>query len=132
MDTITKAAVRNLVESPARASKGSPVYAKQLAAGLAGARALGSDAYAYGIELALASRKETLRRDTLWQRKWGANVSKRPGRGNHHDSWATREGYIRCSGDYRDYMEYAYTRLADHPNWQFGSAPRQWRRKDAI
>ena len=59
------------MESPARASKGNPVYAKQLVIALAGAKALGSDAHAYGVELALACRKDTLQRDTLWQRKWG-------------------------------------------------------------
>jgi|11BtaG_2_1085332.scaffolds.fasta_scaffold07401_5 hypothetical protein len=132
MDTITKAAVRNLVESPARASKGNPVYAKQLVAALAGAKALGSDAHAYGVELALACRKATLKRDTLWQRKWGTRVSSRPGRGNHHDSWATREAYVRCSGSHRDYLEYAQTRLAEHPNWQFGTVIQRWSRKDSL
>lgn len=132
MDTITKAAVRNLVESPARASKGNPVYAKQLVTALAGAKALGSDAHAYGVEVALACRKDTLQRDTLWQRKWGANVSKRPSRGNHHDSWATREAYVRCSGDYTDFIEYAKTRLAEHPNWQFGPVIQRWSRKDSL
>ena len=132
MDTITKAAVRNLVESPARGSKGSLVYAKQLVAALAGAKALGSEAHAYGVELALACRKATLKRDTLWQRKWGTSVSRRPGRGNHHDSWAAREGYVRCSGNHLDYMEYAQTRLAEHPNWQFGPVIQRLTRKDSL
>jgi len=96
VDTITEAAVRQLVESPARASKGNPVAARQLVAALAGAKALGSDAYAYGIELALACRKDTLKRDTEWQRYWGSKVSRRPARGNHHDSWSIRERYVRC------------------------------------
>lgn len=121
MDTITQAAVRQLVESPARASKGNPVAARQLVAALAGAKALGSDAYAYGIELALACRKATLRRDTEWQREWGASVSKRPGRGNHHDSWTIREGYVRCDSGTRHrtgYQSYADTVLDTHPQWE--------------
>ena len=121
MDTITEAAVRQLVESPARASKGNRVAARQLVAALAGAKALGSDAYAYGIELALACRKATLKRDTEWQREWGASVSKRPGRGNHHDSWTIREGYVRCDANIRPrngYQSYADTVLDAHPQWE--------------
>ena len=121
MDTITEAAVRQLVESPARASKGNRVAARQLVAALAGAKALGSDAYAYGIELALACRKATLKRDTEWQREWGSSVSKRPGRGNHHDSWTIREGYVRCDANIRHrngYQSYADTVLDTHPQWE--------------
>jgi hypothetical protein len=121
VDTITEAAVRQLVESPARASKGNPVAARQLVAALAGAKALGIDAYAYGIELALACRKATLKRDTEWQCEWGASVSKRPGRGNHHDSWAIREGYVRCDANIRHrngYQAYADTVLDTHPQWE--------------
>ena len=131
MDTITEAVVRQLVESPARASKSNRVAARQLVAALAGAKALGSDAHAYGIELALACRQATLKRDTEWQREWGSKVSKRPSRGNHHDSWATRESYVRCSGRYPDYIEYAHGVLADHPNWESGKYG-GLKRKDAI
>jgi len=41
------------------------------------------------------------------QRKWQVSVSKNPKKGNHHDSWALREQYMRCHGSYRDYMAYA-------------------------
>jgi hypothetical protein len=41
------------------------------------------------------------------QRNWGSKVSRRPQRGNHHDSWATREAYVRCHGDYSDYIHYS-------------------------
>lgn len=119
MDTITQAAVRQLVESPARASKGNRVAARQLVAALAGAKALGSDAYAYGIELALACRKATLRRDTEWQREWGMKVSRRPHRGNHYDSWAARETYVRCSNKHpSDFQSHANTVLDSHPQWE--------------
>mgnify|MGYP005991720585 CR=1 FL=1 len=122
MDTITQAAVRQLVESPARASKGNRVAARQLVTALVGVReALGSDAHAFGVELALVCRKATLKRDTLWQREWGASVSKRPGRGNHHDSWAIREGYVRCDNNIRHrngYQSYADTVLDTHPQWE--------------
>jgi hypothetical protein len=130
MDTTTQYAVRQLVESTARASKGNPVAARQLVAALAGAKALGSDAYAYGIELALACRKDTLSRDTVWQRKWGTKVSRRVARGNHHDSWAIREGYMRCSGRYGDYLGYAHSVLTDHPDWERGRSVIQ--RKNRI
>lgn len=33
--------------------------------------------------------------DTVQQRKWQTNVSRRPARGRHHDSWAIREKYVR-------------------------------------
>jgi hypothetical protein len=33
---------------------------------------------------------------TRTQRKWQTNVSRRPQRGNHHDSWSIRESYVRC------------------------------------
>ena len=131
VDTTTMVAVRQLVESPARASKGNRVAARQLVIALAGIKGMGSDAYAYGIELALACRKATLKRDTEWQREWGTKVSKRPSRGNHHDSWATRESYVRCSGRYTDYIEYAQGALADHPNWEYGPYNR-WQRKVTI
>lgn len=41
------------------------------------------------------------------QRRWQCRVSKNPKKGNHHDSWALREQYMRCSGTYSDYMPYA-------------------------
>ena len=45
-------------------------------------------------------------------------MSKRPSRGNHHDSWATREAYVRCSGSYRDYEEPEYEgSLAECEEW---------------
>lgn len=31
------------------------------------------------------------------QRHWQTNVSRRPQRGRHHDSWSIREKYVRCS-----------------------------------
>lgn len=46
-------------------------------------------------------------RQQLWQREWGSKVSRRPQRGNHHDSWATREAYVRCHGDYSDYIGFS-------------------------
>jgi hypothetical protein len=35
---------------------------------------------------------------TLAQRSWQTKVSRRPARGNHHDSWSIRESYVRYSG----------------------------------
>ncbi len=31
------------------------------------------------------------------QRQWQSKVSRRPQRGRNHDSWSTREEYVRCS-----------------------------------
>ena len=132
MDTITEAAVRQLVESPARASKGNRVAARQLVTALVGVReALGSDAHAFGVELALACRKDTLRRDTLWQRKWGREVSRRPHRGNHYDSWAAREKYVRCdTRRTNEFQSFADTVLDTHPQWERNEYG-HLRRKDA-
>ena len=33
---------------------------------------------------------------TVTQRKWQSKVSRRPQRGNHHDSYQIRERYVRC------------------------------------
>ena len=130
MDTTTKFAIRQLVESPAGSSKGNPVAARQLVIALAGIKGMGSDAYAYGVELALAARKATLRRATERQREWGTKVSRRVVRGNHHDSWSMREGYVRCSGHYIDYLEYAHSILTNHPDWERGRCGLQ--RKNRI
>lgn len=130
MDTTTQYAIRQLVESSAGSSKGNPVAARQLVIALAGIKGLGSDAYAYGVELALAARKATLVHDTQRQREWGTKVSKRVARGNHHDSWPTREAYVRCSGRYSDYLEYAHSMLTNHPDWERGRCGLQ--RKNRI
>ena len=82
MDTNTKFAIRRLVESPAKGSKGNVGSAKELAIALKGIKSMGSDAYAYATQVALVARKSTLQRATLWQRQWGTQVSKRIGRGN--------------------------------------------------
>ena len=121
MDTITAAAVRQLVESPARASTFNRVSARQLAIALAGVRkALGSDAHAYGVQVALAARKSWLRYETIQQRQWGMEVSRRPHRGNHHDSWAAREQYVRCDRNHRndEFQSFADTVLDSHPKWE--------------
>mgnify|MGYP003135450638 FL=1 len=117
MDTMTRIAIRRLVESPAKGSKDNVISAKELALVLRAAKNMGSDAHAYATQIALDARRHTLKRNTLWQRKWGTKVSKRVGRGNHNDSWAIREGYVRCSGSWSDYIEYAHSKLMNHPNW---------------
>lgn len=45
--------------------------------------------------------------ETIQQRKWQSKVARTPIHGRHHDSWATRESYVRCHGDYSDYMPYS-------------------------
>jgi len=113
-----QAVVKGMVESPARASKGNPVAARQLATALSVAKTWDTEAYAYAIELARACRKDTLRIATHWQRKWGAGVSRRVGRGRHDDSWAIREKYVRCGSRHNDYLGYAHSVLASHPAWE--------------
>lgn len=46
----------------------------------------------------MAKRAEHRRWLTVTQRRWQANVSRRPARGRHHDSWSIRERYVRCNG----------------------------------
>lgn len=46
-------------------------------------------------EIILAKRAERRVQDTLRQRKWQTNTSRRPARGRHHDSWSIREKYVR-------------------------------------
>ena len=67
------------------------------------AAALWRDAKAKGYEEIFlaewrAKREGWMRDLTLRQRSWGTRVSRRPQRGNHHDSWAIRERYVRCTG----------------------------------
>lgn len=42
------------------------------------------------------------------QRRWQSSVSKNPCKGRNHDSWATREAYVRCHGRYTDHLPYAH------------------------
>jgi len=57
----------------------------------------------------LAKRYEWLNWLTVGQRKWQSTVSKNPAKGNHHDSWALREQYVRCNRtSYRDFLDYAH------------------------
>lgn len=132
MDTTTMFAIRQLVESPARGSKGNVVASKQLALALRAVRAMGQDAYEYALAIVLANRQGALATATAWQREWGSRVSKRPGRGNHHDSWAIREKYIRCHGSDTDYIGYSNRVLTEHPGWEVTGLVRYPRRKDRI
>jgi hypothetical protein len=117
MDTITQDALMRMIDGSA-GGKGNVLDSKYLALVLKTAKGISPDAYEYTLGIALAKRRSILARDTEWQRKWGTTVSKRPSRGNHHDSWATRERYVRCYGDYGDYLPYAHSVLVNHPDWE--------------
>jgi len=54
-------------------------------------RMFGEHARALILELRADNRQK--RMNSQW--KWQHNVSRRPQRGNHHDSWQMREGYMR-------------------------------------
>jgi len=71
-----------------------PVSAKKTALALRLAKSEGVATYVMAVHYALERRRERLTHDTLVQRKWQTNVSRRPQRGNHHDSWAIREKYV--------------------------------------
>jgi len=45
--------------------------------------------------LVLDKRRKYKEWVTIEQRHWQSKVSRRPQRGNHHDSWSIREKYIR-------------------------------------
>lgn len=58
----------------------------------------------------LDARRQNLRGMILIQRDWGTKVSRRPQRGNHHDSWAMREAYVRADGtSYAVHLPYAHS-----------------------
>lgn len=48
------------------------------------------------LSIALRKRADWLEWLTVTQRKWQSAVSRRPQRGEHHDSWDIREYYVRC------------------------------------
>lgn len=67
------------------------------------------ESYGYGLgKLARAIVRDKRRANVAWvtrtQRSWQGKVARRKSHGRHHDSWATREMYVRCHGDTRDYL----------------------------
>lgn len=74
----------------------SPIALKSTALALRIARQYGPEVEARVLAAILHARREWLKWKTLTQRKWQTNVSRRPQRGNHHDSWEIRERYVRC------------------------------------
>lgn len=61
---------------------------------------------AYLLRLLVDARAAWKARETVNQRRWQSNVSRRPARGRHHDSWAIREQYVR-GGTWGDYLAVA-------------------------
>jgi hypothetical protein len=61
---------------------------------------------AWLIRLIMDERAEWRRWLTDVQRTWQTRVSRRPMRGNHHDSWAIRESYVR-GGNWTDHMQHS-------------------------
>lgn len=59
------------------------------------------------IRTILDERAEWKRYLQRQQRAWQSRCSRRVVRNNHHDSWAAREGYVRCSDERRDYYAYS-------------------------
>lgn len=79
---------------------------------------------AYGrpaLEAILSKRQARRTADILKQRKWQTSVSRRPQRGNHHDSWLIREQYVtgRYSVSNRDaeLLWYSTHPEAFRPKW---------------
>lgn len=70
---------------------------KRTALALRLAKQYGPDMYALVLDAALVRRAEWRTHQVLSQRKWQTNVSRRPARGRHHDSWQIREKYVRYS-----------------------------------
>lgn len=71
-----------------------PVSAKKTALALRLAKSEGVATYIIAMHYALERRKARLVWETMNQRKWQTSVSRRPQRGNHHDSWSIREKYV--------------------------------------
>lgn len=63
----------------------------------------GTEDFEWVRERIMEVRNEWLTWLTLQQRKWQTNVSRRPQRTKHHDSWAGRESVVR-GGHYTDYL----------------------------
>lgn len=61
------------------------------------AKELGPIEYDQILGAVIERRKAWRTHQTLSQRKWQTNTSRRPQRGRHHDSWSIREKYVRCT-----------------------------------
>jgi hypothetical protein len=73
-----------------------------------------SEQRAFILRTILDERAEYLKWLTIGQRDWQSKVGRTPQKGRHHDSWAMREGYVRCKGSYGDYLEYAHEQQLAH------------------
>jgi len=62
-------------------------------------------------DVAMGYLREAMRTNLNWQTTtqahWRTNVSRRPQRGRHHDSWQLREKYARGTNNDRIYADYA-------------------------
>jgi hypothetical protein len=76
-----------------------------------------TDKYESVRRMILDARSEWVDYLSRSQRGWQSKVSNKPWKGNHHDSWAMREGYVRCHGSYTDYIKYAHEKQLEH-GWQ--------------
>jgi hypothetical protein len=74
------------------------------------------DDYQWALSEIMAKRAEYKLDIQRTQSSWATKVSRRPQRGNHHDSWAAREKYVRCSASYLETPRYLPPNLALHPN----------------
>lgn len=89
---VTLETLRRMVKPTGHASdRKSTAYALRLA------RLEGLDVYEQVLAHALAERAQWRALLGKWQREWQSRTSRRPQRGRHHDSWAIRERYVRCS-----------------------------------
>lgn len=76
----------------------SVVAARKLAIVLQAAKATDDMTYHYVRGIARFHMRNRLEQATITQRQWQTKVSRRPQRGNHHDSWSIREKYVTCKG----------------------------------
>ena len=89
----------------------APVDNRRNALALKLARQLGC--YDEVVAIIKQRRARWLTWHTLRQRQWATNVSRRPQRGRHHDSWAIRESYVRADGsDYSKHLPYGHAKRA--------------------
>lgn len=75
----------------------NPTDLKATAFALRLAKSLSPDVYANVLAHAIQGRAEWRKWKLMTQRDWQTKVSRRPARGNHHDSWSIRERYVRCA-----------------------------------
>lgn len=74
----------------------SAVDNKRNAYAIRAAKSVSPEVHARVLKAVAKARKSWYEWNLTNQRVWAVKVSRRPQRGNHHDSWGIREKYVTC------------------------------------